>query len=275
MRLIGFIVILFTLNTATATEKPKLTILSHAYYDNEVDTQTLTRHLDNVLQPALADHFNLVPDLTNHARLMKRLASNEPSCTFNAIKSPKRAKNMLFSTIPTFMHVQREIFALNETIQDELNPVSVVALLNKKRIFGVIGSASYRELDTVFANQKTNVAYIYGENAFLQLSLLLMNKRIDYIIAYREALEAHLSSEQLARLTSRKIAEYPEFIDGFFTCSKTPEGRKAIQLMDSFMLSERMAKYLKQIHKEGNSEQVLNSMLETYSNKYGILFQND
>lgn len=274
MRLIAFIVILITLNTATATEKPKLTILSHAYFASEADKLSINLHLAAVINPALADEFNIDVDFTNHARLMKRLSSNEASCTFNAIKTPERAESMVFSNIPTYMHVQRQVYALKSTLESGSAPISVTKLLENKGSFGIIGSTSYRELDEVFANKQYNVAAIYGENAFLQLSRLLLNKRIDYIVAYTQALEAHITAHELNQLTSRRIAEYPEFINGFFTCSKTTAGYRAIALINDYMKSAEMAAYIQQLHSKSNHPDDAKAMLNIYTQSYGIHFEN-
>ena len=274
MRLIAFIVILFTLNTAKATEKPKLTILSHAYFASEADKLSINLHLAAVINPALADEFDIDVDFTNHARLMKRLSSDEASCTFNAIKTPERAESMVFSKIPTYMHMQRQVYALKSTLKSGTAPISVNKLLKNKGSFGIIGSTSYRDLDDVFANKQYNVAAIYGENAFLQLSRLLLNKRIDYIVAYKQALEAHIPAHELSQLTSRRIAEYPEFINGFFTCSKNTEGYRAIALIDDYMKSAEMAAYIQQLHSQSNHPDDANAMLDIYSKRYGIRFEN-
>lgn len=274
MRLIAFIVILFTLNTATATEKPKLTIWSHAYFASEADKLSINLHLAAVIKPALSDTFNIDVEFTNHARVIKHLSSNEPSCTFNAIKTPEREENMVFSKVPTYMHLQRQLYALKSALQPSSEPISVAELLKNKGSFGIIGSTSYRELDEIFANKHHNVAAIYGENAFLQLSQLLINKRIDYIIAYKQALEAHIPAHELDLLTSRRIAEYPEFINGFFACSKTTIGYRAIALIDDFMKSAEMAAYLQQLHRQNNHPDDAKAMLDIYTQRYGIHFKN-
>jgi len=275
MRLIGFIVILFTLNTATATEKPKLTILSHAYFANEFDKNSVNRHLNAVIKPALADEFDIDVEITNHARLLKRLSGNEASCTYNAIKTQNRSKAMIFSTIPTYMHVQRRLYALKSTLKSGSEPISVTELLKSKASFGIVGSTSYRELDSIFADKKFNVATIYGENAFLQLSRLLFSKRIDYIVAYKQTLDVHIPAHELNQLTSRRIAEYPEFINGFFTCSKNTEGYRAMSLINDYMQKVEMAAYIKELHQQMNDPSDAEAMLKIYTNEYGILFQND
>ncbi|UJX27315.1 transporter substrate-binding domain-containing protein (plasmid) [Pseudoalteromonas sp. CF6-2] len=274
MRLGLLFLIMLTLSIAFASDKSKLIILSHAYFDNETDKNSVNYHLVKAIQPALGNEFHLKLQFTNHARQIKRLSSNEPSCTFNAIKTPERKQNMLFSTVPTFMHVQRQLFGLKNELKSKPSDISVEQLLHKNYIFGIIGSTSYQQLDKLFASNASNVAVIYGENPFLQLSNLLMNNRIDFIIGYQETLFAHLTVEQQSLIESRPIIELPKFINGYFACSKTPQGRRAMELMNNYMKTHDMAAYLKEIHTNNSRPEDTQAMLDIYTKTYGINFKN-
>ncbi len=172
------------------------------------------------------------------------------------------------------MHMQRQLFALKPNIENLPSSASVESLLANKQIFGVIGSTSYQQLDPIFDKHNTKIARIYGENPFLQLSKLLLNRRIDYIVAYRESLYSHLDAQQLKLLSSRTIKEYPQFINGFFTCSKTAAGYRAIALIDEYMKSAEMAAYIQQLHNQSNHPDDAKAMLNIYTQSYGIRFEN-
>ncbi|MCQ8880383.1 hypothetical protein NQS96_01040 [Pseudoalteromonas shioyasakiensis] len=273
--LVSFFAITFFSTDTKASEKRKLTILSHSYFANEFDKRNINEHFLKVIKPALGDEFHLSVQFTNHARLIKRLSSKEPSCTFNAIKSAERAEHMLFSKVPTFMHMQRQLFGLKSNIDNLPSPVSVTSLLKEKYIFGIIGSSSYQQLDSYFEKYRSKIANIYGENPFLQLSKLLLNQRIDFIVAYPESLYAHLNEDQLKLVSSRPISEYPEFTNGYFTCSKTAEGIHAIRLMNTYMMTPPMAEYLYAIHKANNLSADLEAMLNVYKRRYKISFKNN
>ncbi|MCO6355933.1 transporter substrate-binding domain-containing protein [Pseudoalteromonas shioyasakiensis] len=268
------LVVTFISITVKANEKSALTILTPSYFANEYDEKNINQHFYKVIEPALSDEFQLSVQFTNHARVMKRLASEKTSCTYNAIKTPERAKNMLFSNVPTYMHMQRQLFALKPNIDNIPSSASVESLLANKQIFGVIGSTSYQQLDPIFEKHNTKIAHIYGENPFLQLSKLLLNRRIDYIVAYRESLYSHLDAKQLKLISSRTIKEYPQFINGFFTCSKTAAGYRAIALIDEYMKSAEMAAYIQQLHSQSNHPDDAKAMLDLYSKSYGIRFEN-
>ncbi|WP_217877095.1 transporter substrate-binding domain-containing protein [Pseudoalteromonas shioyasakiensis] len=268
------LVITFISITVKANEKSALTILSPSYFANEYDEKNINQHFYKVIEPALSDEFQLSVQFTNHARLMKRLASEKTSCTYNAIKTPERAKNMLFSNVPTYMHMQRQLFALKPNIDNLPSSVSVESLLANKQIFGVIGSTSYQHLDPIFEKHNAKIAHIYGENPFLQLSKLLLNRRIDYMVAYRESIYSHLDAKQLTLINSRPIKEYPQFINGFFTCSKTAAGYRAIKLFNNYMKSAEMAAYIQQLHSQSNNPDDAKAMLKIYTKSYGIRFEN-
>lgn len=263
----------FILLASCATEaqnKPTLTILSHTYFSQELDEKISSENISQVISPALDKEFNVVFEFTNHARLIRKLSSSIPVCTFNSIKTPEREVDILFSAIPTFMHVQRELFTLKSSSKNWQDTVSVKQLLDKNLVLGLVGSTSYQALDPLIAEHKSSIAFIWGENSFKQLGELLINKRVDMILDYKSTLQEHLSEEQLSLIRSHKVIEYPDYVNGYFACSKTPQGSKAIKLIEQYLRTSKMSDYLHKIHHESNSKEVADKMMATYEKKYNI-----
>lgn len=271
MRLyVNLLFLLFASLSVDAKDKPTLTILSHSYFSKNYDEKVNYENVFYAIRPALNNEFEVELDSTNHARLIRRLSSTEPACTFNAIKTPKRELSILFSSTPTFMHVQRELFTLKDTFENFPSIASIEQLIGKNYVLGVVGSTSYQQLDTIIEKHKSDVAYIWGENSFKQLGELLINKRVDMIIGYKDTLQMYLSDEQFALIRSHKIKEYPEFINGYFACSKTPEGIRAIELIEQYIHTNNMYIYLNDIHRQSNPKVIADKMMELYDSQYNV-----
>lgn len=265
-----WVVILLVSYATEAQDKPTLIILSPTYFSQDLDEKISSENISQVISPALDKEFNVVFEVTNHARLIRKLSSSIPVCTFNSIKTPEREVDILFSSIPTFMHVQRELFTLKSFSKDWQDTVSVEQLLDKNVVLGLVGSTSYQALDPLITKHKSSIAFIWGENSFKQLGELLINKRVDVILDYKSTLEEHLSEEQLSLISSHKIIEYPDYVNGYFACSKTPQGSKAIKLIEQYLRTPKMYDYLHKIHHESNSKEVADKMMAAYEKKYNI-----
>ncbi|MDQ2042554.1 hypothetical protein NRL14_02280 [Pseudoalteromonas sp. 20-92] len=249
---------------------PSLTILSYSYFSDEDADSRPGEQYYNFFQPILNTYFNTVLTRTNHARLIKRLSTNEAVCSFNLIKTKARNKQLVFSQIPTYMHQQRKLFGFKNTLKDLPTKVSISKLLNNKHTFAIVSSTSYQQLDVIFSDYRTQVAKITGANSFAQLSQLLIHKRVDMIIDYENTMKMNLTDTQFSQLESRDISEYPEFINGYFACSKTSEGKKAIALIDNYMKTPAAYDFLKQTHHNSTSPEVAERMMAIYKTTFNI-----
>jgi uncharacterized protein (TIGR02285 family) len=246
-----------------------LTILSRAYNDDTTE-RTAEKRFYALFQQILRDEFNITTEWTNHARLIKRLSGTQPVCSYNLIKTKQREKLFLFSEIPTTMFVQRKLFGYKETLQGLPETVSVSKLLSNNKTFGILSSTSYQQLDTMFVDYQHQVASINSADSFAQLGQLLTHKRIDIIVDYEYTVKSFLSDEQYAQLDSRSISEYPEFINGYFACSQTVEGEKAITLVNQYMRTPAMYEFLKGVHYDGFDADTAKRMMHVYETKHNV-----
>ncbi|XQF91708.1 hypothetical protein ACOBV8_19670 (plasmid) [Pseudoalteromonas espejiana] len=77
-----------------------------------------------------------------------------------------------------------------------------------------------------------------------------------------------LTSEQFKQLESREIAEYPVFINGFFACSKSTVGDKAIQAINRLMKTPSLYSYFQKNLKQTYSAETTSEMLLAYKKEF-------
>lgn len=248
---------------------PTLTILSREYNGDGTE-HTTDKRFYALFQEILSGELKTTAEWTNHARLIKRLSSVQPVCSYNIIKTKQREKLFLFSDAPTTMYTQRKLYGLKETLKGLPETVSVSMLLANKNTFGISLSTSYQQLDTMFADYKHQVASISRAADFSQLAQLLMHKRVDMIVSYDYTLKRFLSDDEYSQLDSRNISEYPGFINGHFACSRTAEGKKAISLLNDFMHSTEMYTFLESIHIGVFGEKITEQIMQIYINQYQV-----
>jgi len=263
-----------TLNFAHA--KTNITFLSRSYtLDSETEDRTTDTKYHALFQQILGEEFSTQSQWTNHARLIKRLSSKEAVCSYNLIKTPQREANFLFSDIPTTLYIQRKLFAHKDTIKNLPKKVSVSTLLSDKNTFAIIGSTSYKELDKVFAAFPSQVISINGTNSFEQLAQILAHKRIDMIVDHDHNLKTLLPAKQYEQLDSREISEYPEFISGYFVCSKTKSGKQAIDLMNNAMKTSLMYNFIKEYHYSVTPLPIAQRIMQMYKTDYNLTDPNE
>ncbi|MEL0639595.1 hypothetical protein V6260_03135 [Pseudoalteromonas aliena] len=249
--------------------QPSLTLLSRAYSEDQTE-RTADRHFYDLFEKVLNSKFEIDTQWTNHARMIKYLSSTQPVCTYNIIKTRQREKLFFFSKAPTTMFVQRRLYGFKETLKGLPDKVSVSKLLADNKTFGIVASTSYQELDNMFSLYQHQIASISSTNSFAQLGQLLAHRRIDMIIDYDYTVRTFLSAEQYEQLDSREIIEYPEFINGYFACSRTIAGKKAISLINSYMQTNDMYDFLKKIHFQTFGPDIAERMMRIYKSDYQI-----
>ena len=264
------IFICFLSYTSTVFAHPKLTILSRAYINDDID-RTSDKNFYTFFQQILASEFDLSFQWTNNARLIRRLSSSEAVCSYNLIKTKERETQFLFSAIPSTLHVQRKLFAFKSTLKDLPQIVSVSKLLAENKTFGIVGSTSYKELDPIFAHYPNQVVAVNSTNSFAQLGRLLTHKRIDMIVDYDFTLKSFLTNEEYDQLDSRKISEYPEFIRGYFSCSRTEEGKKAIEMINNYIKMPQMYDFLKKNHYTLFDQATAKRIMQVYKNEFNLV----
>lgn len=271
MRLLSIIscLIVFILSCSSAVAKDSLVILSRALKDDNIE-RTSDKLFYDTFSHALKDEFTTTFQWTNHARLIRRLESDEAVCSYNIIKTPQREKLFEFSHIPTSMHIQRKIYGDKETLKNRPETVSVSKLLAQYKTFGAVSSVSYEQLDKMFSNYHDQVVSLHGADSFTQLAQLLLHKRVNLIVNYDSVMKTLLTNEQLATLDSRKIAEYPEFVTGHFVCSRPPKGSKALDIINAYMSTPQMYNFIKKTHFSAFDKQTATNMLSEFKNKYNL-----
>ncbi|XQF93903.1 hypothetical protein ACOBV9_20695 (plasmid) [Pseudoalteromonas espejiana] len=223
---------------------------------------------DRAFTRLLSRSFATKLQWTNQARLIKRLATNEAVCSYNIIKTAEREKHILFSDVPTSVYEQRKLFALKQTFKDLPCGCLLDSLLKKDFTLGVDSGTSYQTLEPIFSKYKDQIAAISSEDTSSQLPNLITHNRIDMIVDYEINVREALTSEQFKQLESREIAEYPAFINGFFACSKSTVGDKAIQAINRLMKTPSLYSYFQKNLKQTYSETNCSEMLLAYKKEF-------
>ncbi|MDC9521930.1 transporter substrate-binding domain-containing protein [Pseudoalteromonas sp. Angola-31] len=230
---------------------------------------------DKTFESLLNHTINTKLQWTNQARLIKRLMGNEAVCSYDIIKTPEREKHILFSNIPTTIYEQRKIYAFKRTLQNFPERVSVAQLLEKDFTLAVDSGTSYQKLEPVLTKYNEQIAAISSEDTSSQLPQLLIHNRIDMIVDYEVNVLGALTNEQLKQIDSREIAEFPEFVNGYFACSKSELGEKVIKtiniLMNTPEIYDRLQKSLQQAYSADTSS----AMMLAYSQEHVYLTSDE
>lgn len=236
----SLIILLLLVSKMSVADEP-ITLLSRANAPSDGFLNS-----DETFNRLLSHAFTTKLQWTNQARLIKRLTTNEPVCSYDLIKTPEREQHIIFSELPTTVYEQRKVYAFKSFLDNLPKRVSVLELLEKNHTLGIDSGTSYKELEPILEKYKDQIASISSEDTSSQLPNLLIHNRIDMIIDYEINIQETFSDEQLKKIGSRAIAEYPEYVNGYFACSKTSQGNKVIQALNHLMKSPAIYNYLRQ-----------------------------
>jgi len=235
-----FFILFAVLTSKVGIANEPITLLSRANASTDGFLKS-----DETFKRLLSHAFDAKLQWTNQARLIVRLETSEPVCSYDLIKTSEREKNIVFSELPTTVYEQRKIYAFKDFLAGLPEQVSIADLLDKNHTLGVDSGTSYKELEPILKKYKNQIASISSEDTSSQLPNLLIHNRIDMIVDYEVNIQETFSKEQLKKIGSRAITEYPEYINGYFACSKTPQGIKVIQAINHLMKTPTIYNYLR------------------------------
>lgn len=248
----------------------RLTILSRDYSLDE-RYATPEHQFYFIFKQALEPELNTKLEWTNHARIFKMLDGDDDVCSYNIIKTPERSKQLLFSDAPTTLFPQKRVYFYPATLNTSAERISIASLLQQKRTFAAVASSNYGQLGELFAAYPKQVSLVKGAESFTQVSQMLLHKRIDFLVEYDYTIKRLLTPSQYQLLTHRAIAEYNEFVTGYFACSNTKVGEQAIEKINALFKTPQMHTFLKQVHYQQFDEPTAAKMMALLETKYGLI----
>ena len=197
---------------------------------------------DNLLVKALPQ-YHIELKVVPLPRIALLLNGKESYCVPNRIKTPKRAKQNLYSK-PTKLYPSLKLYWLASnkripaTFNEAFNEASGLIVLADifkqlpKTVLGVSGGRSFGEnLDQQIAViSKNNLFVRGGEHRFLSLVKMLNDNKFDFLLEFPTEIKhvVHVI-DQPDKLRSSKIAGIERFVKGFLACSKTEQNSRFIE----------------------------------------------
>ncbi|MCL1141801.1 hypothetical protein [Shewanella gaetbuli] len=191
------------------------------------------------------NQFHFEQKQASYSRSWSDLNKLGNACMYNKFKSPEREAVAYFSQKPITVYPPLRLIVLKKNTGIVAEPVDLENLpaLMAGHI-GVVSSRSYGEkLDHILAQQPQNFYVRSGMNSTNKLIEMLIKERVLGVIEY--SAEASLVTDKIGisaefHAIPIKGVLTPDL--GYMACSKTPQGKALVGIIDQVMATDEFKK---------------------------------
>ncbi|GAA0351387.1 hypothetical protein GCM10009092_14710 [Bowmanella denitrificans] len=242
--LLALTIVFSVLNPVLAKE-PLVLISGNLYQHRDVDPQE--KHLLALFSQALSGEFAVETLWLNQQMRMSMIRRFDNYCSYNAIRTAEREQHSYFSRYPSTIYPSRKLVSLKGRFDGLPERVSVSALLEQKFTMAIVGMSYYGELTPLLSARPEQIVQLSGSETYDQLISMFERDRFDMLIEYEDFVRRIVGQRDV--LQFRQIAEYDNSpVAGFFFCSISESGRRAVDIIDDFFRSKAMLEGLRDFH---------------------------
>jgi len=265
------ILLVFCIFPAIAENEVKITLVADLI-DNQQKLLPLdlsSRIILN-LQEQMSKNVNISYERADRTREWLLLNKRPDVCLYNKIKTKARMAQGLYTKTPM------NIFPANRLVIKKVHDIpqhtSISDAIHQYGLkIGVVAGRSYGEaIDRKIAFEKQNLVIIRGEYGALRLRSMLMQNKLDGIIEYQEVFVNEIGKEKSDKsLSYIELSDIPPYILGYFVCSKSEQGKKAIEMLDELLLTKKVRDMIIEEHEREFASFEKSELLSIYQQASG------
>lgn len=174
--------------------------------------------------------------------IFNEMAHGKPVCNPLLFVTQERKQYAYFSIPASITPAMRIV--MTKKLADSLQltePVSLEALLGKKRTFATITARSYGPFIDKTLREKSN-KYMHAKmkvDTAIRLFKLLEKQRVDFTFAYPFELNYYLTIDASTEFKMFTIEDTDDYTLGSVGCSKTPLGKQIIKQVNAILKRQR------------------------------------
>jgi len=186
-------------------------------------------------------------------------------CLYNKIKTRTRMAQGIYSKVPMNIYPANRLVIKKEYNIPQHTSISEAIHQYGLKI-GVVAGRSYGEaIDRIIENEKQNLVIIRGEYGALRLRSMLMQSKLDGIIEYQEVFVNEIGKQKSEEMLSYiELSDIPPYILGYFVCSKSAQGKKAIEMLDELLSTKKVRDMIIEEHKAEFASIEISDLLSIY-----------
>ena len=219
---------------------------------NNPNDDLLSQTILNKLESSLKKKLQFHRVASTHSRGWRHVAQDSNSCVFNSLKNTQRLERAIFSRYPISVSPALRFVTSKRSIFEA--PFSFEQLDHQihQKAVGLVDKRFYSSSINQFKLNNPDFFYIHKSVDRTERLLGMLTKgRIMGFIDFGESVnQAMLSMGHQMDIRMLEIANEQEFMEGFFACSKTPEGRKIIDLLNHEMKKKSFQQWAIGLHRQ-------------------------